>query len=357
MPGPLSRYSTQQINVEDIGAVVEALSSPWLTQGPAIERFEDALAGFVGAEYAVAVNSGTAALHLAVLASDRNLFKTSPLTFVATANAVLLAGGGVEFADVDPVTGNVDDWPEDDRGAALIPVHYSGRPAPIPESAAFVIEDAAHALGSALSDGTRVGCCAHSQATCFSFHPVKPITTGEGGAVTTNDQSFAQEIRSLRNHGRQRDGLMYRLGLNYRMDELSAALGISQLKRCEEYRLRRLEIAQAYDHAFRDMAELLYHPPLDSLSANHIFPVRVRHGLRDATKRALLAEGIGVQVHYVPVHEQPYYVAHYNFEVEDFPYASAWGREELSLPCHAGMTRGDVATVLAALDRALVGAV
>jgi len=351
------RYSTHQITEEDIAAVVGVLRSDWLTQGPMVERFEAALCEYTGAKYAVCVSSGTAALHLAYLALDvpaEAHVVTSPLTFVATANAALLAGFTVSFEDVDPATGNMA------RATlecdAIVPVHFAGRACPMPAHGGTglspdVIEDACHALGAMDFDGcSRVGSCAHSLATCFSFHPVKPITTGEGGAVTTNDQGFADEVRSLRSHGRDAQGRMTNLGLNYRMTELQAALGLSQLQRCDEMRERRCRLAGDYDMKLSADDHVIHVP---CRHAHHLYPIRIKNGRRDEIKAKLNAQGIGAQVHYIPVHEQPYYAERFGYKPEDFPEAHAWGQEELSLPLHAKMTEADVQRVVDALQEAL----
>lgn len=397
-PG-IARYSTQQITPEDGAAVLDALRSPYLTQGPYVERFEQALAEYVGAKYAVAVSSGTAALHLAYWAACRygwNIL-TSPLSFVATANAALLSNCNVGFADVDAATGNLDVadvsaikqrdfgghrdeadlrkrglW--DMLGATaridvVVPVHFAGRAARADYPGRLVIEDACHALGAMDFDGcSRVGSCAHSLATVFSFHPVKPITTGEGGAITTNDQGLAERLRSLRAHGRDGEGLMRELGLNYRMSEIQAALGRSQLKRCDKMLAHRLNLVSKYNDRLWPIAntQVLHYSPIAqawwrtdgtmvrSRSAWHLYPVRIRHGRRDEVKAKLNAAGIGAQVHYSPtIPLQPYYRERCGYQPGCFPNAEAWAAEELSLPLHAGMTEGDVATVCAALAEAL----
>lgn len=351
--GPVSNYAHQQITEDDILAVEAVLRSDRLTQGPMVERFEQALAEYVGARYAVAVSSGTTALHIVSLAAldhDAEVV-TSPLSFVATANAFESAGNHVGFMDVDPPTGNMAYATLDCD--AIVPVHFAGRACPMPAFSPvlppIVIEDACHALGAMDFDGcSRVGSCAHSLATVFSFHPVKPITTGEGGAITTNDEGLAQELRSLRDHGRE-DGLMVRLGLNGRMSDIQAALGLSQLKRCGDMRQGRGAIAARYDDLlWRD--NRLTVPPYFNTDAFHLYPVRIKNGRRDEVKAKLNARGIGVQVHYSPIIPlQPYYRERYGYKPGDFPNAEAWAAEELSLPLHAGMTAADVQIVVDAL--------
>lgn len=371
------RYSEQSISEDDIAAVVSVLRADWLTQGPAVEAFEAALCEYTGAKYAIAVSSGTAALHLAYLAAHKHRLLTSPLSFVATANAALLAGMDVLFHDVDQATGNVA-LPEF-TDCLPVPVHFAGRAAAIPASG-VVIEDAAHAIGAICACGCgKVGNCAHSLAACFSFHPVKPITTGEGGAVTTNDQGFADEVRLLRSHGR-RDGQMVKLGLNYRMTDFQAALGLSQLKRCDEMRERRRELALWYSDklmaldvyatatfrgaptrrplsdelmSIRDV-RFLEDRAQEDIDSWHLFPIRIKGGKRDAVKAALNARGIGAQVHYSPpIHLHPYYRERFGYHEGMFPEAEAWATEELSLPLHSKMTEADVTRVVEALREVL----
>ena len=357
------RYSQQQITEEDTAAVVSALRSPWLTQGPKVEEFEEALAKYVGAKYAVAVSSGTAALHLALLSvGDNEHFWTSPLSFVATANAVSLGGNHVDFYDVDSVTGSAmlgkADW--------ALPVHFAGRAAPLIGEPTRTIEDACHALGAIDFDGcSRVGSCKHSLMTCFSFHPVKPITTGEGGAITLNDLGLARALRQLRSHGRDSEtGNMVRLGLNYRMTEMQAALGLSQLRRCDEMRDRRAALVVAYYRAIANLRDGgtprdLWLPEVNDddewpTRSWHLYAARITGGRRDEVKAKLNAAGIGAQIHYSPVIPlQPYYRNRYGYKPGDFPNAEAWAAEELSLPLHAGMTEDDVVRVVAELRKAL----
>jgi dTDP-4-amino-4,6-dideoxygalactose transaminase len=282
---------------------------------------------------------------------------TSPLSFVATANAALYCGADVDFEDIDPITGNIEhvsdvgyDW--------VVPVHFAGRACKISARVEYVIEDASHALGATDFDGcSKIGSCAHSLATCFSFHPVKPITTGEGGAVTTNDEGLRDEMRLLRSHGRDEHGLMRRLGFNYRMTEVAAALGLSQLRRCEEMRERRLNLARAYTERFDEWADETGVPRSGAIpprtSAWHLLPIRLKGGRRDAIKTYLNEHGIGAQVHYSPIIPlQPYWTRQAENGGE-WPYARAWAAEELSLPLHAGMVEADVERVVKTLRESL----
>lgn len=356
------RYSTQQITSLDEVAVTKALRSPLLTQGPRVEMFEQMLAEYVGAKYAVAVNSGTAALHVAMAAAgvggaEGDALVTSSLSFVATANAALMCGDiAIHFEDVDPRSGNAElhdvgyDW--------VIPVHFAGRASRLVARADYVIEDACHALGAMDFDGcSRVGSCAHSRATCFSFHPVKPITTGEGGAVTTNDEGLRDEMRLLRSHGRTPNGLMVKMGYNYRMTEVAAALGLSQLRRCDEMRDKRGFLASLYSLSLHASGHghIVPKPVQDGRGAHHLFPVRIGDGRRSEVKRKLNEQGIGAQIHYSPIIPlQPFYRDQVCCGGGDWPNARAWADEELSLPLHAGMTEKDVERVVSALREALL---
>jgi dTDP-4-amino-4,6-dideoxygalactose transaminase len=357
----LHYYSHQQITAEDETAALTAMRSDYLTQGPMVERFESALCEYTGAKHAVAVSNGTVALYLLALSSVLDFeseIVTSPLSFVATANAFMLAGHHVKFADVDPATGNLA--LNDVKADAIVPVHFAGRACDLSWMMGPIIEDAAHALGAMDYDGcSRVGSCAHSLATVFSFHAVKPITTGEGGAITTNDDALAAELRSLRDHGRE-GGLMVRLGINGRMTDMQAALGLSQLKRCDEMRDRRCDLAAEYCMRLgqMDCCRCNHDPgsgvPQDQCrTAHHLYPIRIKNGRRDAVKAALNARGIGAQSHYSPpIHLHPFY-RQLGHKEGDFPNAEAWADEELSLPLHAGMEVGDVARVVAALREVL----
>jgi dTDP-4-amino-4,6-dideoxygalactose transaminase len=347
------RYSTHDIDEADIAAVVKVLRSDWLTRGPTIERFEAALAEYCGAKYAVVVSSGTAALHLAYLAAHKARLCTTPLSFAATANAALFCGMDVTFHDVDRETGNVILPGYVD--CLNVPVHFAGHAAPIPTSGT-VIEDACHAIGAVDFDGcSRVGSCAHSLATCFSFHPVKPMTSGEGGAITTNDQGFADEARMLRSHGRTRAGEMVALGFNYRLTDIQAALGITQLERLGEMHARRIHLVCEYRKLLPEYGMMLG----DGSDAWHLYPIRIKGetmsddvpiSRRDKVKAILNSQGIMAQVHYSPpIHLQPYYRKMYGYREGMYPEAEAWAAEELSLPLHPRMTEGDVRRVVDAL--------
>jgi len=379
-------YSRQSVGEREAQAVAEAARAALLTGGPTLARFEAALAERVGARHAIAVSSGTAALHVAYLAAGLrrgDVVLTSPLTFVATANAAAYCRAVPRFADVDAHGALA---PEAVRRAAadgpapklVVPVHWAGHPAAVEAIAAaapgaLVVEDACHALGAEYRDATgavhRVGACAHSAMAVFSFHPVKPITTGEGGAITTNDDLLAERCRRLRDHGLVRDPAalpdadgpwcyaLDELGFNYRLTDLQAALGLVQLGRLDELAARRAALADAYARALRGVpAARLVGPRAGTRSAWHLLPVRVPAAGRRAAFERLRAAGIGVQVHYVPVHLQPYYRRLVGSRPGDLPAAEALYREELSLPCFPDMEDEAVAEVAAALGEALADA-
>jgi perosamine synthetase len=387
----VSRYSTQWIDEEAVAEVTAVLRSQWLTQGPAVERFEERLAEVTGARYAVAVSSGTAGLHLACLAAGvgpGTSVLTSPLTFVASANCALYCGARPVFADIELASGTLDPGRvtaalserATERIRAVIPVHYAGHPASPEEiggaadrAGAMVIEDAAHALGATWTDRAgkvhRVGECSNAAMSVFSFHPVKVITTGEGGAITTNDSTLWRRLRRLRNHGIERDperleapegpwaAEMHELGHNFRITDFQCALGRVQLSRLEAFVQRRRALAAQYDAACAgwEAVEPLREAPGVS-SARHLYVVRLLGDL--ALHRAriyawLSDQGIGTQVHYPPVHLQPYYRRRFGHCPGEFPKAEQLGREVLSLPLHPRMTDEDVGHVVKSLRAAV----
>jgi perosamine synthetase len=370
-------YGHQIISDADIAAVVSTLRSEWLTTGPAVDAFERRFAARVGARHAIAVANGTAALHAAAFAAgvgpDREAI-TTPLTFAASANCARYLGAAVRFADVQPDTLNID--PQlvsaqvGGQCAAIIAVDYSGQPADLAElrrladeSGALLIEDAAHALG-ATYQGRKVGSIAH--LTTFSLHPVKQITSGEGGVVTTDDDRLAERVRRFRNHGidtdaRQREQSgswfyeMRELGYNYRLTDVQCALASSQLESLTAWVARRRVLAQRYTEAFA--AERALELPVvrpDRESAWHLYVVRLRlehlRVGRAEVYRALRAENIGVNVHYIPVPWHPYYQA-LGFTRGQWPVAEAAYSRLLSLPMWAGMTDADVDDVIAAVRK------
>jgi UDP-4-amino-4,6-dideoxy-N-acetyl-beta-L-altrosamine transaminase len=389
-------YGRQHIEDDDIEAVAEALRADYLTTGPKVAEFEAALAKATGAREAVVCNSGTAALHLASLAlglgrGDQVIVPT--VTFLATANAPHHTGAEVIFADVDPGTGLMtadafaDALARAPRAKAVFPVHLTGQTcdmAAIQELAdgrgVAVVEDACHALGARDGEGALVGSCPRSAMTAFSFHPVKAIAMGEGGAVTTNNARLASACRRMRNHGAERnpsqfthecaefafdaDGAanpwVYEMtapGFNYRAPDILCALGLSQLKKLERFVARRRALATAYDVRLAPLAPAVrpIARALGAESAWHLYALLVDFAAAGVTRRAVMeamkTDGIGVQVHYVPVHLQPYYRA----KAPDLslPGAEAYYAAALSLPIHPGMNVEDVETVLGSLSRAL----
>lgn len=352
-------YSHQSIDDDDIAAVVNVLKGDWLTTGPAVEEFEDALASRVGAKYAVSFANGTAALHGACAAAglgtgDRVV--TSTLSFAASANCALYVGASPALLDIDPATLNVDAASVPRDVDAYVAVHFAGLPLDLSQLAhrpRIVIEDAAHALGASTPDGP-VGNCAHSDLCCFSFHPVKTITTGEGGAVTTNDAALANRLRTFRNHGIERrpgEGAWFyeidEVGFNYRLTDIQAALGSSQTRKIDRYVRMRNELAERYRSELAE-APLTLPPaaPAGSTHAYHLFAVRVTDRARVFDE--LRSRGVGVQVHYVPIHRHPAY-RRLGFGPEQFPNAEAAYARLLSLPLYPGLSPTDQDTVITAL--------
>lgn len=374
-------YGRQTIDEDDIAAVAQALRGDFLTTGPTVEAFEDAFAGQVGAQHAVACSNGTAALHLAMLALEvqpGEAVIAPSITFLATANCARFVGAEVVFADVDPQTGLMtpDTLAEamtrldGRRLRAVLPVHLRGDTAELPaleamakSANAVLVEDAPHALGSSLKFGNtvqRVGDCAHSAMATFSFHPVKTIATGEGGMVTTNDARLAERLRRLRSHGmiRPQDGdpwwyEMPEIGFNYRLPDILCALGISQLAKLDAFAARRRALAARYEAALKPLAPLVVQASRPDWSdpVLHLMVALIDFQAAGRTRRevveALRARGVGTQVHYIPVHTQPYYRERYG--VLELPGASAWYERCLSLPLYPGMADDDVDRVVAAL--------
>jgi perosamine synthetase len=371
-------YGRQSVDETDIEAVVEVLRSDWLTTGPKVAEFEEAFAARVGAAHAVSFSSGTAALHAAAFAAalkPGDEAVVPPMTFAATANCVLYQGATPVFADVSADTLDLD--PEQvtkkisAKTRAILPVDYAGHPAdlaPILEIARrdgiVVIEDACHALGAEYC-GKRVGSIA--DMTVFSFHPVKHITTGEGGMVTTANAQFAETLRRFRNHGissdaRQRQSAgqwhyeMVLLGFNYRLPDFACALGLEQLKRLDANLARRREIAARYTAAFRQISGVI--PPAVRAEANpawHLYPIRLDVEKLSADRaqvfRALRAENIGVNVHYIPVHLHPYYRDRFGYRSGEYPVAEYAYERLISLPMFHSMTDQDVEDVITAVAK------
>lgn len=381
-------YGRQSISDEDIAAVVSVLRSDWLTQGPAVPAFEQAVAAYCGAAHAVAVNSATSALHIACLAlgiGTGDLVWTSPITFVASANCALYCGAEIDFVDVDPDTSNlcVDSLARKLAQAKIsgrlpkvvIPVHFAGLPCDMQAIHALskrygfrIIEDASHAIGARYL-GETVGNCRYSDITVFSFHPVKIITSGEGGMATTNDAALAARMNLLRSHGITRDqALMEKspdgpwyyeqidLGFNYRMTDIHAALGLSQLKQLDDFIRRREAVAASYDEALASLPLRLPAKQPDRRSAHHLYVIRLDEKRTAKQHRAIFenlrARGIGVNLHYIPVYLQPYY-QRLGLSAHDFPNAQRHYATSISLPMYADLTPGQQARVIAALEEEL----
>lgn len=354
-------YGRQSIDDDDIAAVVQVLKGDWLTQGPHVGAFEEALAAKVGARYAVAFSNGTAALHGACAAAGLgpgDVVATSPLSFVASANCARYVGASVRFVDIDPLTLNLDPTavPQDVDG--LVAVHYGGLPVDLSRLKArprVVIEDACHALGATTPDGP-VGNCARSDMCVFSFHPVKAITTGEGGAATTNDGRLADALRRFRNHGMtpnpEAGGWQYEVesvGMNYRLTDLQAALGTSQLRKLDRFVSRRQALAARYRELLRSLpVQLPPGAPEGFSHAWHIFPVRVAN--RRAVYDGLRAAGIGAQVHYIPIYRHPVFGAEDGLR---HPRTEAAYERLLSLPLFPDLTEDEQDRVVAALTTAV----
>ena len=375
----LLSYGRQSIDEDDIQAVVDVLRSDWLTTGPKVAEFEEAFAATVGAKHAVSFSSGTAALHAAVFAAgvtEDDEAITSPMTFCATANAVLHQGASVAFADVSPDTLNIEPAQVERRVSrytrAILPVDYAGHPADLDAILGIadryglvVIEDACHALGARHRERP-VGSICHM--TVFSFHPVKHITTGEGGMVTTNDAEFARRLRLFRNHGisseaRERHTRgqwhyeMVALGLNYRLTDIGCALALGQLRKLSANVARRQEIAARYTAALSTIPGVITPAVRDTVDpAWHLYPIRLAGNLdRGEVFRALRAENIGVNVHYIPVHLHPYYRDRFGFARGDFPVAEAAYEGLISLPMFHAMSDKDVEDVINALAKVIYG--
>ena len=394
---PFLPYGRQLIEDDDVAAIAEVLRGDYLTTGPTSQCFDDTLAATVGARHAIGCANGTAALHMAALALDLgpgDCAVVPAITFTATANAARFVGAEVEFADVDPDTGlmspshaeaaiaraRAKGW----RPRALFPVHLAGQVCAMAELAGLarryglaVVEDACHAIGGR-SHGHRVGDCAHSTMAVFSFHPVKTVAMGEGGAVTTNDDALAQRLRDLRGHGISRDPARFRrpdlafdsdgtvnpwhyemleLGFNYRLSDIACALGLSQLAKLPRFVARRAALVATYDRALAPLAPLLRPTGRvpDCAPGWHLYVALVDFAALGRSRAQVMAElraaGIGTQVHYIPVPEQPYYQDRYGRP--DLPGASAYFARCLSLPLYPSLGDADQSRVIATLSRVI----
>jgi UDP-4-amino-4,6-dideoxy-N-acetyl-beta-L-altrosamine transaminase len=382
-------YGRQDISQEDIDAVIEVLRSDWITQGPAINSFEEAVAKYCGAKYAVAISSATAGLHIACLAAglgQGDILWTSPNSFVASANCGLYCGAKVDFVDIDTHTYNlsVDElerkllWAQQQKclPKVVVPVHFAGQSCEMQRIAALseqygfrIIEDASHAIGGSYQ-GQPVGSCQFSDMTVFSFHPVKIITTGEGGMVLTNDEELYQKLIQFRTHGITRNpdlmegeshGSWYyeqlELGFNYRMTDIQAALGASQMQRLDRFVERRQFLANRYNQLLQNLPLTLpwQHPDTDS--SWHLYVIRLKLDKINKTHRQVFEElrecGIGVNLHYIPVHTQPYYQK-LGFNLGDFPQVEAYYQEAISIPLYYGLDEESQNRVAASLKQRLI---
>lgn len=379
-------YGKQWIDQGDIDAVVSVLKSDYLTQGPAVSQLEEKLCTLTGAKYAVACANGTAALHIAVLALEFEKGMegvTSPITFVASANAMVYGRLTPRFADIDPIDYTIS--PNEikkqlsDKTQLIIPVHFAGQPARMKEIAEIakekklaVIEDAAHAIGSTYEDGSCVGNCKYSDMTIFSFHPVKTVTAAEGGAITTNSQELYEKLLLLRSHGITKDPQkmigqeagapwyyeMQSLGFNYRLSDIHAALCCSQLEKLAVFKKRRREIVSHYNKAFKDNALITVPFERKGLdSCFHLYVIKIAFDKLTLDRSGLMSKlrkhNVGTQVLYIPVSLQPFYVEQYGYRQGDFPAAETFYRDALALPLYPKMSIEEQGYVISLLESVL----
>ena len=379
-------YSRQDLNNQDIASVVEVLKSDFITQGPKVPLFEKLISEYCGAKFVFAVNSATSALHLACLSLDikkGDIVWTSPISFVASANCALYCGANIDFVDIDKISYNLSipklkeklKLAEEKRclPKVIIAVHLSGQPAEMEDIKKLsqkykfkLIEDASHALGASYK-GNKVGSCEFSDLTVFSLHPVKMITTGEGGLITTNDGLLAKKIKSLRSHGinkdasvmtKSPDGEWYYeqidLGFNYRMPDLNAALGISQLKRLDEFVKKREKLAQYYDFNLKKLPLRIPIQSSNSLSSRHLYIIRINNRKSKSKHKFIFSQlrdlNIGVNLHYIPIHLHPYYQK-LGFKKGAFPESEKYYQEAISLPLHTKLTTNEQDYVIEKLSK------
>ena len=370
-------YGHQWIGDDDIASVVEVLKSDWITQGPKVDEFETKVAEYCGAKYAVAVSSGTAALHAAcavagIATGDEAI--TTPITFVATANAIIYCGGKPVFADIKADTLNIDAGEVfkkiSPKTKAILPVDFAGHPADLDEimtiagkKGLLVIEDASHALGAEYK-GQKIGSLA--DMTIFSFHPVKHITTGEGGMILTDNEEFYDKLKIFRHHGIVKDSPgkgywyyeIYNPGYNFRLTDFQCALGISQLKKLDRFIQRRREIAARYNESFADMEEVI--TPIEDKNVKAVYHIYVIQLLTELLKvgrkevfDALRAENIGVNVHYMPVYLHPFYQREFGYRIGDYPRAEQYYNRAITLPLFPKMSDEDANDVIMAVRKVI----
>jgi len=381
-------YGKQDINQADIDSVISVLQSDFLTQGPQVPLFEKVVSDYCNAEYGVAVNSATSALHIACLAlglGKGDYLWTSPNTFVASANCGLYCGAKVDFIDIDPLTYNLS--PEElekkliqakkdnKLPKVVIPVHFAGQSCSMKKIYSLgqeygfkIIEDASHAIGGKYLNSP-IGGCQYSDITVFSFHPVKIVTTAEGGVATTNNKNLLDRMRLFRSHGvtrdldlniRETEGDWYyqqvEMGFNYRMTELQAALGVSQMQRLDEFVVLRHKYRDRYDELLKNLPIIVPYQDLDNYSALHLYPIKIQTDKIKTTRKeifeALRKNDIGVNVHYIPLHTQPYY-EDMGFKKGDFPNTENYYENAISLPLFHAMTFEQQDQVVAALEKVL----
>ncbi len=366
-------YGKQWLDENDINEVVKVLKSDYLTQGPKINEFEKAICEYTGSKYCVALSNGTAALHLAVASLGLGKGKegiTSPNTFVASANCLLYNGIKPILADIEQKTYNIDieeiKKKVSENTGVIIPVDFAGQPADMKEiyelARAYnisVIEDASHAIGSRYEDGSFVGSCKYSDMTTFSFHPVKTITTGEGGAITTNSEELYKKLKLLRTHGITKEEKylkinpgpwyyeMQALGFNYRLTDIQAVIGISQLRKLDSFVKRRREIVKIYNKSFKDIAVLVIPFEKEGVySAFHLYILQIDFEKIGKSRKQVMEElrhkHIGTQVHYIPVHTQPYYYDNFQYKWGDYPVTENYYQKTLSIPLYPKMTDEEV---------------